>query len=86
MVEDHRLNEENIHLFFLLFCMKKHFIAAFVFTIGLFLSSSASAIALHVGSGANFNWCTTNSGTIAVSYSECIGLAWLYQETNGDSW
>ncbi|MBP6911519.1 hypothetical protein KBC03_08205 [Patescibacteria group bacterium] len=51
----------------------------------LFALTSSVSAALHVGVGANFDRCTTNSGTIAISYDECIGLAWLYQETNGDN-
>ncbi len=50
------------------------------------LGSSSVFAAIHVGVWANFDWCMNNSGAIAITYEECVGLAWLYQETNGANW
>ncbi len=65
--------------------IKKYLLGAGVALAGIFIASSTSAITLQVGSGANFDWCAVNSGIMLVDYNDCIGLAWLYQETNGAS-
>lgn len=31
-------------------------------------------------------WCSVNSGSINISYDECISLAYLYDETDGANW
>lgn len=50
--------------------------------VGVSFCSMASAENLTT----NLTWCAANSGSIAISLSECNGLAHIYNQTNGDQW
>ncbi len=51
--------------------------AAILAAISMWSFASAANLA------TNLTWCTTNSGTINVSYQECNSLAYLFDETSG---